>query len=48
MLASFELHCFLVLGEIRATNIKVGILLCLAMVVVGYFLFGDLSLLEIF
>ncbi|MCQ2517103.1 MAG: ABC-2 transporter permease [Saccharofermentans sp.] len=46
MLASFELPLFLVLGKIRATNIKVGILFCLAMVVVGYFLFGDLSLLE--
>lgn len=46
MLASFELPLFLVLGKIRATNIKVGILFCLAMVVVGYFLFGDLSLFE--
>ncbi|MCQ2534931.1 MAG: ABC-2 transporter permease, partial [Clostridia bacterium] len=46
LIAAFELPLFIILGKVRATNIKVGILLCLAIVVVGYFLFGDLSLLE--
>lgn len=48
LIAAFELPLFIVLGKVRATNIKVGILLCLAIAVVGFFLFGDLTLLEKF
>ena len=46
IIAAFELPLFIVLGKVRANNIKVGILLCIAIAIVGYFLFGDLSLLE--
>lgn len=46
LIATFELPLFIILGKVRATNIKVGILLCLAIVVVGFFLFGDLTLIE--
>ncbi|MCR5702144.1 MAG: ABC-2 transporter permease [Lachnospiraceae bacterium] len=46
LIAGIELPMFLLFGRDRAMFIKIGFIMFLAMLVIGYILFGDLSIFE--